>query len=368
MHSDALIIGGGQAGLAAAYELQQRGRDALILEANAALGDNWRQRWGGLRLFTPNRYNALPGSPFPGEAYGLPDRRQVADYLEAYAKTHDLASELNADVVSLRRDATSGLFAVGIADGRTFEAPSVVVATGAYRTPRLPGFAERLPPDFPQRHTSQLRDLSQWPGPEASRVLVVGAGASGTQVAVHLRARHEVVLAGRDPGALPRRLAGRDIYDYLYGLGLMDLRTTTFPGRYLKGKPGAGEIGVGDHADAAAERLGIGRCGRIRDYREGIFHTADAERIEDVAAVVFATGYRNTYPFIEVGGALSPEGAPVHDRGVSPVRGLYWMGLPMMRRIGSSLLGGVGADARFIAEAIARPAGTTANSLARSKA
>ena len=349
-----IIIGGGQAGLAAAYHLGRRGLSPKVLEAHAALGDNWRQRWEGLRLFTPTRYSSLPGLAFPGDPYGLPDRLRVGDYLAAYAKTQDLDVELDAEVTSVVRDGHDGSFRVTIARGRTFVAESVIVAAGAYRTARVPRFAERLPTNLPQRHTSELRDLHTWPGPAAGRVLVVGAGASGTQVADLLSANHEVVLAGRDPGALPRSVFGRDVYDYLYGLGLMQLHVDTFLGRRVAGKPGAGEIGVGEGADEMARRTGAQRCGRIERYHEGIFVTSEGELIENIDAVVFATGYANEYPFLHVPGALDADGKPVHDKGVSPVKGLYWIGLHMMRRMSSSLLGGVGADAEFVAGVIAR--------------
>lgn len=364
-----LIIGGGQAGLATAYCLQRRGAEVHVLEAHAALGDNWRRRWIGLRLFTPNRYNCLPGSAFPGERYGLPDRCEVGDYLEAYAKTHGLAVSTNADVVSLTRDRDSGHFWLVTSDGRTYDAPNVVIAAGAYRTARVPGFAERLPAPLPRKHTSQLRDLSDWPGPNGKRVLIVGAGASGSQVAELLSERHEVILAGRDPGALPRRLLGRDIYDYLYGLGLMGLRPEGLLGRLIGGKAGGGEVGVGESADELAKRLGIRRCARIDGFREGAFVTSDGESLTDVDAVIFATGYDNRYPFVHLAGALDVDGKPLQEKGVSPVEGLFWAGLPMMRRFASSLLGGVGADAQFIAQKILeRSDAASASSRARSMA
>ena len=346
-HTDTLIIGGGQAGLATAYEIGRRGGEALVLEAHATLGDNWRARWAGLRLFTPNRYNSLPGLRFPGAPYDLPDRLAVADYLGAYATTHGLAVELGARVTRVVTD-TEGGFLTETADGRHFTSRRVVIAAGAYRTPRLPSFAERLPPALPALHSSALSDPDAWLPEAGRRVLVVGAGASGGQLAVALSRKHHVTLAGRDPGALPRRLLGRDVYDFLYGLGLMGLRVDGVLGRRLAGRTDAGEIAVGPSVAQLAEAYGLTRVGRIDDYVEGGFRTVDGEVIH-ADAVVFATGYRNRYDFLQVAGALDAEGRPLHRAGVSPVAGLYWVGLHLMRRISSSLLGGVGADARDIA-------------------
>lgn len=346
-HTDTLIIGGGQAGLATAYEIGRRGGEALVLEAHDRPGDSWRHRWAGLRLFTPNRYNGLPGMPFPGRPYELPDRLAVADYLAAYAAAHGIAAETRARVTEVRRGPGEG-FVTTLADGRRFGSRHVVVAAGAYRTPRLPRFAERLPAGLPAAHSSEIGDPDTWLTGGRQHVLVVGAGASGGQLAAALSRRHRVTLAGRDPGALPRRLLGRDVYDYLYGLGLMRLRVDGPLGRRLTRSAGAGEVTVGASVAEVAATHGLGRLGRVDDYREGGF-VAGATRLTDVDAVVFATGYRNRYRFLRVDGALDEDGGARQVAGVSPVPGLYYVGLPLMRRISSSLLGGVGADAGAIA-------------------
>ena len=345
--TDFLIIGGGQAGLAAARELRVAGHRVRVLEAHARLGDNWRRRFEGLRLFTPARYSALPGMDFPAAPYHLPDRLAFADYLEAYAKTAELDVVTGAEVTRL--SVSGDGFVAETSDGRAFEARSAVIASGAYRTPRLPGFAARLPASLPALHSSQIRDTDAWPGGEGKRVLVVGAGASGGQLAVLLSRKHEVVLAGRDPGALPRRVLGRDVYDFLFGLGLLRARVSGFVGKRLRGTPGKGEVTVGDDVAALAARHGIRRLGRVADFDGENFVTEDGASVTDIQAVVFATGYDNRYDFVDVPGALGGDARPQHVAGRSPVRGLYWMGLPMMRTVGSGLIGGVGADARHLA-------------------
>ena len=360
IETDTLVVGAGQAGLAAAYYLQRAGADYHVLEALPRVGDAWRRRWAGLRLFTPNRYNGLPGSPFPGAAYELPSRLAVADYLEGYARVHGLRVVTHSPLVSLRQNPRSGGFEVetentndGSGGGTvTWRTRDVVLATGAYRSPRVPGFAERLPPALPHVHAAQLRDPAAWLPRGARHLLIVGAGASGHQLAVQFAGDpvrpDRITLAGRDPGHLPRRVLGRDVYDYLYGLGLLPLRVDRAPGRWLARTPTKGEIRVGEGVDRSARRHGIGRVGRIRDFAGGRFLTEEGTEVDDVDAVVFATGYRNRYDFLDVPGALDGEQRPRHRLGVSPVPGLYWLGLHLMRRVNSSLLGGVGADAREV--------------------
>ena len=347
--TDAIVIGGGQAGLAAARELQKAGREVLVLEANARLGDNWRQRWEGLRLFTPARYSSLPGLAFPADPYHLPTRLEFADYLEAYAKTAGLDTVTGARVTRVSGRVDGVGFAIETADARTFECRHLTIASGAYRTPRLPGFAERLPTDLPALHSSEVRDTETWPGPDVAKVLVVGAGASGGQLAVLLSRKHEVVLAGRDPGALPRKVLGRDVYDYVFGLGVMSVPVDGWLGRRLRGAPGRGEVTVGARVEELAEANGIERCARVTDFTDRRFYTEEGQTVEGVGAVVFATGYDNRYDFVDIPGALDESGRPLHRGGRSPVAGLSWMGLPMMRRLSSALIGGVGADARALA-------------------
>lgn len=353
MH-DVIVIGGGQAGLATAYHLQKADVNYLVLDAHTRIGDSWRKRWKGLRLFTPNRYNALPGDhSSPGEPYGLPDRMTVADYLEAYVARNQLNVVNSAQVVSLRKNPTH--FEIETSDGTIRQAVKVIIAAGAYRTPRVLDFAERLRKTVKQAHTSEIEDPAEWLPADAKSVLVVGAGASGNQLSqafAHLaqtrKQKLQIILAGEDPGALPRKVLGRDVYDYLYGLHILPLRVDSLMGRVLAKAPTKGEIRVGEFVDAVAKRMGIVRRGKLSAVNDHRFEFADGEPIDNIDAVVFATGYDNQYPFIQIPGALTSAGKPIHSLGISPVDGLYWMGLHLMRRINSSLLGGVAQDAKEI--------------------
>src|SRR5215211_244239 len=200
-HIETAIIGAGQAGLATAYHLQQLGRPCLILDSNERVGDNWRAQWDSLRLYTPAQYDGLPGLPFPSPRWSYPTKDQVADYLATYAKRFELPVRTLAKVDRLQAVDRKYLLRLG-AD--RIIADNVVVATGGFgRTPRIPDFALDLDPSIRQLHSSEYRRPAQL---KPGRVLVVGAGHSGTDIAYEVAATHPTVLAGRDLGQVPVRL------------------------------------------------------------------------------------------------------------------------------------------------------------------
>ena len=140
---ETVIIGGGQAGLAAGYHLARRGRPFVILEGSERIGDAWRRRWSSLRLFSPARYDGLPGWRFPAPGWSFPTKDEMGDYLEAYAERFELPVHTGVRVDGLTRDGDRYLVAAG---DRRFAADHVVVASGAHRIPRVPGFAPELDP------------------------------------------------------------------------------------------------------------------------------------------------------------------------------------------------------------------------------
>ncbi len=204
---EAIVIGGSQAGLAAGYHLQRHGLEFAILDAGARVGDAWRSRWDSLRLFTPARYDNLPGMPFPGDRHAFPTKDQAADYLESYARRFDLPVHTGVRVDRARALPDGSGFAVTVGD-RVLEAGQLILATGAFHHPRVPAFAGELDPGILQLHSSEYRRPTQLrDGP----VLVVGAANSGAEIALDIAragGRH-VWLAGRDTGHLPFDIEGR---------------------------------------------------------------------------------------------------------------------------------------------------------------
>jgi len=197
---ETLVLGGGQAGLAVGYHLAQRDLPFVILDGNERIGDSWRKRWDTLRLFTPARYNALSGMPFPGPAQSFSTKDEVADYLEAYAARFELPGRAGVRVDRLSRNGTHFLVEAG---DRLFEAENVVVAMASHQVPRVPPFAPELDPGIVQLHSAEYRNPSQL---QAGSVLVVGAGNSGGEIAVEVVTEHPTWLAGKESGHVPFRI------------------------------------------------------------------------------------------------------------------------------------------------------------------
>ena len=192
MSTQTIVIGGGQAGLSVGYHLQRRGIPFLILDASQRIGDAWRQRWDSLRLFTPARYDGLPGWAYPARGDAFITKNQMADYLEAYAKRFDLPVQTGVRVDGLSRQGDRFVVTAG---ERRFEADQVVVAMANYQVPRVPPFAPELDRRIVQLHSLEYRNPSQL---RAGGVLVVGVGNSGADIALEVVRSHPTWLAGKE--------------------------------------------------------------------------------------------------------------------------------------------------------------------------
>jgi putative flavoprotein involved in K+ transport len=197
-HLGTVVIGGSQAGLAVGYHLKQRGLPFVILDENDRIGDAWRKRWDSLRLFTPGRYDGLPGMPFPGSPFSYPTKDQTADYLEAYARKFELPVRTGIRVNRLSK--VGDRFEVICSEQRLF-AENVVVATGASNNRRIPPFARELDEGIVQLHSKEYRNPSQI---QNGGVLVVGAGNSGAEIAIELAPHHGRGYRAGTPGRSPR--------------------------------------------------------------------------------------------------------------------------------------------------------------------
>jgi putative flavoprotein involved in K+ transport len=341
VHFDALVVGAGQAGLAAGHYLSRAGATFLVLDADRRVGDVWRRRWPFLKLITPVCRNGLPGLPFPGAPDDLPSRDRVADYLEHYARHFQLPVRNGVLVERLSPDLHG--YRIATSDG-DFTSRVVIVATGAFRALKIPEWASRLDPSI-----SQLT-APEYAGPEAlppGDVCVIGAGNSGAQVALDIGPARRVYLAGPHPGTLPRTVLGRDVYHWIWPA--LRLRTTWGIGRIIatrRHRPGHPLVGL---RPADLERDGLVRVGRVRGACDGRPQLDDG-RVLDVGTVIWATGYRPHYPWIDLP-IFDAGGAPRHEGGLVPeASGLAFLGLPYQRRLNSGLVGGVGSDAREIVD------------------
>ena len=345
-----VVIGGGQAGLAAGYYLARNGENFIILDQNARTGEAWRCRWESLRLFTPSQFDGLPGKPFPGPKNSFPTKDEVANYLEAYAR--QLTLPIRHDVKVLSLEQTERGYQISTNTG-AFTARNVIVATGPYQLPNTPSFAGQLDPAIPQLHSSAYFNPKQIP---VQSVLVVGAGNSGAEIALELaKSGKQVWLAGRDVGLVPANGPLGKLFDgQLIWWVMTHLLTLNTPiGRKMSasvihhGTP----LGRAKRAEIAA--AGITLTPRVSGVQSGQPQLEDG-RVLPAAGVVWATGFRPDYGWIRMP-VLDSHGSPLHSRGViEGAPGLYFVGLPFQTGLSSSLLGGVGKDAETIAGRMAR--------------
>ncbi len=355
---ETIIIGGGQAGLATGYYLQKQGRDFVILDANERLGDAWRNRWDSLRPFTPARYNGLPGLPFPASPHYFPTKDEVADYLAAYAARFELPVQLGVRVERLAKENERYIVNAG---AQRFEAKNVVIAIGSYQIPWTPLYAQELDPSIVQMHSSQYQNPSQL---QEGGVLIVGAGNSGAEISLDVVSEHPTWVSGRDVGHIPFRIetaAGRHIFVPLV-IGILFhkvLSLGTPIGR--KARPNfltsAGLLVRVKPQDLT--EAGIHRVPKVVGVQNGLPVVGD-DRLLEVANVIWCTGFRPDFSWIDLPVFGEQENAkePRHKRGiVADMPGLYFVGLFFLYALSSSLLSGVGRDAKYVVEHIASRTG-----------
>ena len=333
---DTLVIGGGQAGLAMGYYLKVQDRNFVILDARDRIGDAWRRRWDSLRLFTPAALNALPGMPFPFPGGYFPTKDETADYLEKYARKFDLPVRLGRHVDSLRREGDGYLVSAG---EERYMAGNVVVATGPYHTPRIPDFAKSLDPSITQLHSSAYRMPDQIP---EGNVLVVGAGNSGAEISVELAATRKTYLSGRDtghvPGGVPQRHVSKHIlFGWFVGwwfLGRFTVDTKLGQkGREFNRSRGAPLVRF---RPRDLIKAGVERVPRVEGVVDGKPELADG-RVLEVASVLWATGFKPGFGWIELP-VFSQDGYPLQHRGVvDGAPGLYFLGLPFQHTFASAV-------------------------------
>lgn len=394
----ALVIGGGQAGLATSYHLTEAGCDHVVLERDR-IGERWRsEKWDSFTLVTPNWMNRLPGFPYQGDdPDGFLTRGQVVEYLEAYVDHFDPPLRCGVEATAVRRNGSG--FTVETSAG-PYKTASVVVATGTFQQPRIPDFNTDIPPGVRQLHSSRYRNPDRLP---EGAVLVVGSGQSGAQIAQELHeSGREVYLSVSGAPKAPRQYRGRDFTRWLLDIGLettvndLDSPEERFvPHPYVTGKDGGREIDLLAMADE-----GLTLLGRTVGVEEGALQFADDldtnlrnayeayaelrggidEYIEeagidapepevslpdeealsvdtvrvldiessDLRSIVWATGYQFDFSWIEPA-TFDEWGYPVQQRGVTEVPGLYFVGLHWLYTQGSGLLVGVGEDAEHVA-------------------
>ncbi|MES1931470.1 FAD dependent oxidoreductase [Salinisphaera shabanensis T35B1] len=404
-HWPVVVIGGGQAGLSASYWLQQAGIEHIVLEKNR-VGHAWRdRRWDSFCLVTPNWQCRLPGFGYDGDdPDGFMPKDEIVAYLERYADFVDPPLREGVTVTRLRGDERGG-FVIETTAG-TATAEQVVLAVNGYHLPRVPRIAERLPADIEQLHSVDYRNPEQL---AAGEVMIVGTGQSGCQIAedLHLAGRRVHLSVGSAPRA-PRVYRGRDSVDWLERMGTYDVTVAEHPdsayklrhkaNHYMTGRDGGREIDLRafalDGMQLYGRVAGIESGGAIRfepnlaenldsadatycKIRESIDAYISEQGIDAPAAepyepawqppyeperldlndsaittIIWATGFAGDFSWVEAP-VFDGRGEPVHRRGISPVDGLYFLGLPWLNTWGSGRFAAVGADAEYVVDQIA---------------
>jgi putative flavoprotein involved in K+ transport len=401
-HYSVAIVGGGQAGLSISYCLKERGLDHIVFEKKK-IADSWRsKRWDSFCLVTPNWQCQLPGYPYPGnDPHGFMKKEEIVKYIEAYAASFDPPVEEGVEVLKIRKN-TDQVFEIATSIG-DYTADQVVVASGSYHLPKVPKIAERLPEAIVQLHSSQYKNPESLPG---NGVLVVGTGQSGCQIAedLHLAGKKVHLCVGGAPRS-PRRYRGKDVVDWLDQMGYYTLSIDEHPQKekvrtkanhYVTGRDGGREIDLRqfalegmklygrlkhissdrleflgdlkqnlDQADAVAESIKKTIDSFIEKHQiqapieapyqpvwepDNEVLTLDYKEA-DLGAVIWCTGYQSDFNWIEIP-VFDGKGYPGHDRGVTGVRGLYFLGLPWLYTWGSGRFSGIAQDAIYLADYI----------------
>ena len=355
---DTVVIGAGQAGLSAGYYLKREGRSFVILDGNVRVGDNWRERYDSLRLFTPGFAIGLPGLRFPTK--GMPTKDEMADYLETYAERFSLPVRNGIRVDEVCRE--DDHYEV-IAGDTVFEAANVIVASGAHRQARVPAIARELDPSILQLHSTEYRSPSQL---REGTVLVIGAGNSGADISLEVSATRPTWLSGPIRGHIPpdidkpfARNVGFRVFRFI---AVHALTQRTPIGRRLWAKAGSKGDPLVRVKPKWLDRAGVQRVGKTIAVQDGKPVVEDGTVLE-VTNVIWCTGYRHDLSWIDLP-IFGEDGRPMHERGVvTSESGLYFVGLPWQYSAASDVLPGVGRDARYVVKQLVRRSGVRTGEL-----
>lgn len=337
---DNIVIGAGQAGLAAAYYLQQHRAPFVVLEAADTAGSSWTARYDSLRLFSPAWASGLPGLPWPGGLWRYPTALQAAAYLQTYAAHFAFPIAFGQRVTRLQPLADGG-FQVETATGVAYRARRVIVATGPYMAPRQPAFASELPAAVVQLHSSQYQRPGQVLGQGA--VALVGSGNSALQIAADLAVSGRPVFVAFDERVKPF------VNNHLGWLimvltGLLRAPGGSRLGRWLRRQP---ETVVSQDLTRLRHLPNVQFVGRAIAAQPNGRLQGQLATTPPLEAVVWATGFQPAYDWLEAP-IFDANGRPRHHRGLTAVPGLAFLGLPWLDNRGSALLHGAGRDARRV--------------------
>jgi putative flavoprotein involved in K+ transport len=336
---DVVIIGSGQAGISMGYYLKKEGVSFILIDECERVGDAWRKRYDSLVLFTPRKYSSLPEMEMSGPLNVYPTKNEMGHYLESYVRHFDLPIEHNTKVENLSEKA--GVFHILTNRGR-LTAKKVVVATGAFQKPYIPPVIKTNEYSPFHIHSSAYRSPKEIQG---NTVLVVGGGNSGAQIAVELAEEKKVAMAVNHPFKfLPMRFLGRSIFSWLEDAGLLFAGIDTRKGKWFQKQS---DPIFGKELKSLIKKSKIKIYPRVTgvEGNEAVFEDNSRESFD---SIVWSTGFAPSYEWISIDGAISADGKPIHERGITPVNGLFFLGLPWQYQRGSALICGVSRDAEYL--------------------
>jgi putative flavoprotein involved in K+ transport len=417
---DVVIVGGGQAGLATAFHLTEAGLDFVVLE-KGRVGETWRtQRWDSFTLNTPNWGNGLPGAAYEGtDPFGFMTHGELTASFETYVERFDLPVRTGVTVTRVQRSDRDGRFLVAAesaaGDLMEFNAKAVVIASGILQSPRVPPISAKIPDGILQLHAGTYRSPDVLP---TGSVVVVGGGQSGAQIVEDLLgAQRTVYFSISNVARLPRSYRGRDAMDWLLEVGFFDTRVDDVedPAELRAANPTVSGVGARGHSISYQQlsRDGAHLMGRLDDVQgetliadDGVMEyvlNADArsqefkDRVDtyiadqglaaaeadrdpadvpvpageivpslatldlgsaDVSTVIWSTGFSADFSWIKLP-VIDDDGIPQHDRGVSTIDGIYFIGFPWLSKRKSAIILGVDEDAQHIAHTIIQRAAAT---------
>jgi putative flavoprotein involved in K+ transport len=341
---DFIIVGAAQAGLSMAYELKQLDKDFLILDKEEEIGASWLRRWDSLKLFTPTEFNNLKGLAFPAKDGHYPDKYEVADYFKKYVAEYNFPVQLNTLVEQI--DQHEDIFRIET-ENDEFYAYQVIIATGPFHIPYTPRFSKKISSEIYQSHSNFYKNPDKL---QDGNTMVVGAGDSGYQILdeISSHSNHKVYFAGdTDVSTLPQEILGKTLWWWFTKLGYLSFSKDSWFGKYIS--QGKQPI-IGTDVKGILKRKNVIPVGKCLNANGKEIQT-EKKNISDISNIIWATGYRPNFNWIE-GLELDKNGYPVHKRGVSNIKGLYFMGLPWLHTRGSATLGGIKKDATFLSNYI----------------
>lgn len=337
---EVIVLGAGQAGLAAGYHLQQQQLDYVILEASEQTAGSWPKYYDSLILFSPAQYSSLPGMDIPGGSDHYPTKEEVVRYLKQYREEFNLNVQTQKKVVQVTKNNHD--FTVKTEHGITYQTRAVICATGSFNNPYIPGIPGKQIFEGRTMHSYHY----QRPEPFASEgVVVVGGRNSAVQIAVELAQVADVSIATRSPiKYIPQRLLGRDGHFWGRLIGY-----DTFPiGLWLNVKDKEPVIDMGAYKNAIEVDHNPDQRDMFTRFTKNGVEWVDG-RTERVDSVVFATGFIPRFEYLESLHAVDQEGNPLQKSGISTaVPGLYYVGLHWQRNHASATIRGVGPDAKYV--------------------